>query len=159
MSLDKEIQDAFQQLKGGSSENNIFPATVKSVDKEKGTCEVNDGDLDYTDVRLSAVIDSNDNKLYIFPVVGSSVLVSMIDGLENLFVNKCSDVEEFYLKTKTAELHVSAAGFKIDREGENLKKVLNDYIDEVNKIIVVQGTSINVAATTVIKQRLNKILI
>lgn len=158
MSIEKEIQDAFKFLKGRGEIT--FSATVQSVDKAKGTCVVNDDDLEYTDVRLASVINDRENKLYVFPKPGSSVLVSTINGdLENLFVEAYSEVDEFLLKAGATEMTINASGYKIDRQGENLKTVLNDYIDEVNKIIVVQGTTINVGATNAIKQRLNKILI
>ena len=43
------------------------------------------------------------------------------------------------------------------RADENLKDVLNDLIDEVNKIKVVYGNSINVPEMLEIKNRLNTI--
>ncbi len=53
---------------------------------------------------------------------------------------------------------MTAEGFKVERNGENLARILSDMIDELNKIVVVQGNTINVAAMTVIKQRLNNVL-
>jgi hypothetical protein len=47
---------------------------------------------------------------------------------------------------------------EVNGGGENLKAVLSEFIDEVAKIIVIQGTSPNVPALTNIKTRLSKIL-
>ena len=56
--MSKELQDALRQL--SKRETDTFPAKVVSIDKEKGTCVVNDGDLEYTEGRLSATIESID---------------------------------------------------------------------------------------------------
>lgn len=78
------------------------------------------------------------------PKKGSKCLVLLIEG---------STTKGFLLAAEELE------GLQVTSQGESLKKVLNDFIDEVNKIIVVHGTTINQAAVTAIKKRLNKILI
>ena len=157
MSAEKDLQDAFRNLVGRKVET--FTAIVIKIDKQKGVCTVSDGELEYTDVRLASVINDRESMFYIFPLKGSSVLVSPInEDIHQLYVEAYSEVENWQVKVGNTKIDFDAAGIIIEGNGESLKKVLNDYIDEVNKIIVVNGTSINVAATTAIKTRLNKIL-
>lgn len=172
MSRSKEIQDAFGQLKKRSVET--FVATVVEVQKGVGTCTVNDGELEYTDVQLSAVVDSNKQKLLVFPKVGSKVLVSPIsEDLHRLYVEVASEVESIRGKIGTSEFMVSTDGYNINRKGENLQTVLDDFIgefgklcDELAKVVVSIGVTPNVpniqqiknTATATIKKRLNNIL-
>jgi len=173
MSFEADIQKAWKKI----SDRDVFcfVATVTAVDKNKGICSVKDNELEYTDVLLSAVIDANQNKSFVFPAVGSSVLVEPIyEDIQKLYVSKYSEVESlscmiqntnylmdengFEAKVSNAKFKMDANGFQIKRNNETLKVVLNDFIDEVNKIIVVQGTTINVPAMILIKQRLNTVL-
>ena len=90
--MEKELHSAFRKLK--QRDVDTFPVKVLSVDKSAGTCKVTDDELEYTDVRLSAVIDGNDKKFYLFPKVGSSVLVSPInEDLKNLYVEAYSEID------------------------------------------------------------------
>lgn len=75
------------------------------------------------------------------------------------FLVEADELEEFVFKSGKSEMTIKDEGFIIKYEGESLKKVFNDMIDEINKIIVINGTSINVPAMVAIKQRLNTILI
>lgn len=172
MSKDKEIQDAFKQL--GSREVDTFVATVIAVQKDKGTCTVADADLEYTDVQLSAVLESSKQCLYVFPKVGSKVLVSPIsEDLHRLYVEVVSEVESISGTIGTSEFVIDKNGYNINREGENLQTVLDDFIaefgklcDELSKVVVSIGVTPNVpvineiknTTTTTIKERLNKIL-
>lgn len=172
MSREKEIQDAFERLKQRGVET--FVATVTKVQKDTGICSVTDGELEYTDVQLSAVIDADKQKVCVFPKVGSKVLVSPIsEDLHRLYVEVVSEVESITGIIETTEFTISNKGYNISRDGENLKEVLNDFIgefgklcDELSKVVVSIGVTPNVPAITaiknnaetVIKKRLNNIL-
>lgn len=110
-------------------------------------------DLEFYDVLLG--LGTN----YRRPKVGSLCLIGLILNNEAAaFLIAAESVEEITWNVKDNELTISEAGFLIKKNNETLKKVLNSLIDEVNKIIVVQGTSINVVAMNTIKQRLNNVL-
>lgn len=131
-------------------------ATVKAVDWDKKTMTATGviDDLDYYDVLLGL------GEIYTKPKVGSRVLIGLINNQgNNSFLIWSEETEEWAHKVGKAEIEMKNDGFVLEAQGESLKKVLNDFIDEVNKIIVVNGTTINVVAVTAIKQRLNKILI
>lgn len=115
-------------------------ATVDSVNWEKrlANVTVTVDELTLFDVELG--LGDFDRR----PKVGSKCLVLLTEH------------------SKTGGYLLAAAeleGLQIMSQNESLKDVLNDLIDEVNKILVVHGTTINIAAMTAIKQRLNKILI
>jgi len=157
MGLDAELKRQLAAFK--SHGKYTFPATVKTVDKTKKTVTVEDLEgFEYTGVRLTATVDET-KAVVIYPKVGSTVLVSMIGNeLEQLLVSSVREVESLDATIENTELHVDATGFRLKKGNEDLRTVLNDLIDELNKIVVIQGTSINVAATLAIKARLNTIL-
>lgn len=172
MSWEFEIQKAFEKLK--QRDVFCFVAHVLEVNKEQGVCKITDGNLEYTDVRLSAIIDGNNQKCFVFPKVGSTILVEPInEDLKQLYVAKYSQVESVSGLIETTHFLMDKNGFKIARENENLKNVLNDWqdefgklCDEINKIYVSIGATPNVlvinqikqTVTTQIKNRLNTIL-
>lgn len=144
-----------EKMKRSQSVQTVF-ATVKAVDWDKKTMTATGvvDDLDYYDVLLGL------GEIYTKPTVGSRVLIGLINNQgNNSFLIWSEETEEWAHKVGKAEMEMKNDGFVLEAQGESLKKVLNDFIDEVNKIIVVNGTTINVGAVTAIKQRLNKILI
>ena len=112
--MSKELQKAIGELKKRGV--STFPATVVSVDKANGTCTVNDGELEYTDVQLSAIIDGSKKQMFIYPVIGSSVLVSPIEEkLEWLYVEVYSEVESMSWQVKAGLfLKITADGIIIE---------------------------------------------
>lgn len=157
MGKDQELEKAFREF--AFQEGQIFTATVTSVNREQKTIEALGADeMEYFDVRLTSAINS-DPKVIQYPANGSTVLLGKIDNDDNtLFVCAISEVESIEGYIGQTEFLIDKKGYKVDANGENLKMVFNDMIDEINKIIVLYGTSINVGAMEGIKQRLNTIL-
>lgn len=158
MGLDEDLRKSLKEF--NKPETQVFTATVTKINEAKKTVDVVDVDgLDFFDVRLSAAEDDTKSVLLI-PKVGSSVLVAMIGNTVNaLFVAMTNEVEKITGEIDDTKFKIDRSGYQVIKGSQNLKVVLNDLIDEVNKIIVVNGTSINVAAMNAIKQRLNTILI
>jgi len=130
MSVDKDLQDAFAGLTKRSFDT--FSATIVSVDKEKGTCVINDDILEFTDVRLSSIIDENQNKIYLFPKKGSSVLVSKINNdIHTLYIEAYSEIEEYYLKINDSEFNIDDSGILIKKGDENLQLLMLDLIKAI----------------------------
>jgi hypothetical protein len=113
---------------------------------------------DFFKCRINATEVNGSNKLKITPKVGSTVIIGIFKGTEKAVILSVSEVEHVAFQIENTICEVDASGYKVARNGQNLKTVLNDYIDEVNKIVVLNGTTINVVATTAIKTRLNEIL-
>lgn len=131
-------------------------ATVKEVDweaKKMIATDLIDG-LDYFDVLLGI------GSVYKKPKIGTKCMLGVLGNNSSAtFLVEAEATEEIIFSNNKSFFQINESGFAIQKNNENLKSVLNDFIDEVNKIVVLQGTTINVAAVAAIKQRLNTILI
>ncbi|CAD0004454.1 hypothetical protein [Flavobacterium chungangense] len=164
--MDKKIQDAFRKLM--QRDVDTFPAKVISVDKEQGTCMVSDDQIKYTDVQLSSVIDGNKNKFFLFPTVGSSVLVSPIkEDIKRLYVESYSEIESLDLQINTVQFRITEAGFLLKKENETLKGLVSDLLTAVENmsfLVTTTGgagnttTLVNAAQFTAVKNRFNEFL-
>lgn len=165
--MEEELARAFRKLK--QREVDTFPATVVSVDKEKGTCVVSDGQLEYTGVQLSSVVDGNAKKFFLFPKVKSSVLVSPImEDLKRLYVEAYSEIESLVLVIESVEFKIDKDGFLLKKENETLKQLMSDLLDAIDNIsfTVTTPDTINGSTTLLnnkaqfsnIKIRFNKFL-
>ncbi|MDB0600688.1 hypothetical protein PL373_05925 [Tenacibaculum maritimum] len=150
-------------------------ARVVSLDRENYTCDVKpvDDSPEYHDVRLQAIIDNNDQGVVLIPKLNSSVLVSIIENNEdNNYISQYSEIQEFVYKIDQLEFSGNTQGVRVNNQGENLKKVLNDLIDnlsnqnqliqEVNKklqkVIVINGRSPDVPGLVSINDQLDNVL-
>ena len=132
MSKDKELQDALAKML--QKDAVTFYAMVVSVDKEKGTCLAADDGLEYK-ARLSAVINNESEKFFLFPKVGSKVLIACIEeDLHQLYVAKYSDIEDFQLKIADSILVMDASGFNFKKENESLRSLVLELIDGIKKM-------------------------
>ncbi len=168
--MDKELQDAFRKLK--QRDVDTFPVEVVSVDKPNGTCTVKDDVLEYTRVRLSSVIGGNGKAFYLFPKVGSSVLVSPInEDLKQLYIESYSEIESLELKIGGVQFRIDQDGFLLKKEAETLKKLLSDFINACQNMsftVTTTGSATaqsgqtvllnNTAEFTAIEQRFNQFL-
>ena len=150
--MDKELADAFRALK--NRDVDTFPVTVVSVDKDKGTCVVTDGDIEYTDVQLSSVVDANNKHFYLFPAVDSSVLVSPImEDLKRLYVESYSVIESLDLKIEGVVFQVDKNGFLLKKENETLKQLMADLIAACKNMsftVATTGTAASQTGNTVV---------
>ena len=131
--MSKELQKAIGELKKRGV--STFPATVVSVDKDNGTCTVNDGELEYTDVLLSAQMAENGKRFYLFPKVNSWVMISPIqEDLNRLYVEFYSEIEAFDLQIEETRIHIDTNGFLLKKQNETLKKLMVDLLQEIQKM-------------------------
>lgn len=161
--MEKELQDALRKLK--KRDVTTFAAKVLSVDKDKGTCEVTDEELNYTDVQLAAVIDGSKAKFYLFPKVGSSVLVSPInEDVHRLYVEAYSEIEsmevqvantqfaldknQFKVKQEQVQFQLDKEGFLLKKENETLKKLMVDLIGAIKAMSFSLATPDTINGTT-----------
>ena len=134
------------------------------VDKAQGTCEVKDDELQYT-VRLASVINDNAERFYLFPKVGSSVLIASIGEDENrYYVVAYSEIESVSLRIEETELTIDKAGLHLQRGEVDLKSLLNELLNELKTAIIQTPagpgnfTPNNVAKFDEIKNNINKLL-
>jgi hypothetical protein len=130
-------------------------ATVAAVDWSKKTMtakSVVDG-LEYFNVLLGL------GSFYRKPKVGTKCLLGVLgDKKAATFLIEAEAFEESVMKSSDTEFTIKEDGFILKQGNESLKTILNDFMNEVNKIVVVQGRTIDVAAVTLIKNRLNTVL-
>lgn len=128
--MSKELQKAIGELKKRGV--STFPATVVSVDKANGTCSVNDGELEYTDVLLSAQMAENGKRFYLFPKVNSWVMISPIqEDLNRLYVEFYSEIESFDLQISMTRMQIDEDGFLLKKENETLKALMVDLLTAI----------------------------
>ena len=160
--MSKELQKAIGELKKRSV--STFPATVVSVDKANGTCTVNDGELEYTDVLLSAQMAENGKRFYLFPKVNSWVMISPIqEDLNRLYVEFYSEIEAFDLQISMTRMQIDEDGFLLKKENETLKALMVDLLTaiEVMRFTTRSGPTIkllNKQQFTDIKNRFKEFL-
>lgn len=131
-------------------------ATVKEVDWDAKTMTATDlvDGLDYFDVLLGI------GAVYQKPKVGAKCMLGVLGNKASAtFLIEASAIEETIYTSDKTKFVIKEDGFVIKQNEESLKSVLNDFIDEVNKIVVIYGNTINKAKVTTIKQRLNTILV
>lgn len=146
MNKKQQAIESMRQLVAGKVQS--FPATIKAVDHNDGSCEVDTiAGLTFYNVRLRSNIGGDQGGMIVYPAVGSPVIVGRIGNSNQLYVIKYGAADYFTLKT----------------QNESLKQILSDMIDAINQITVPTGTGpsgvpINATAFTAIKERLNKLL-
>lgn len=127
----------------------VVTGVVKSVDKAERTIDVDPDDegAELAGVRLRSVVDDAKDGFTIWPVVGSTVTVLMLDDHTGLVV-QYSEVEAYSMRTGR----------------ESLKAILSDFLDAIGHMVFTtnQGPTIklvNAPEFTAIKQRLDLLLL
>lgn len=138
-----DLQAAFAMLKQRGV--STFAAEVTEVDKETGTCTVKDEEIEFYDVQLSSIIDGSKKQLFIYPVVGSSVLVSPIEEkITQLYVEVYSEVEAVDWNIENVKFNFDKDGFLLQKESETLKKLMVDLITEIRAMIFQTNTGVTI---------------
>ncbi|CAG2532925.1 hypothetical protein MAR621_03119 [Maribacter dokdonensis] len=153
-----KIREVIEKIVKDTVVMTVQKGEVTKVSGESCTVKSDHDNRVYYEVSFNALVQNKSNKVLVTPKLNSKVVIGVFPNGKDAVLLSYSEVEKVFLKIETTEFEAAADGYSIKRNNEDLKTVLNDYIDEVNKIIVVNGTTINVAATTAIKERLNKIL-
>ena len=149
-----------------------FDRLLKSKIKDKSTAQIVWAvaqKVDWSAKRMTAmgVVDNLEyynvilgiNHITVKPKVGSRCLLGVIGNKgAATFLIEAENVEEMVVVQDEAKLTIKESGFIIEKGNESLTDVLTDFMDEVLKIIVINGTSVNVPALTAIKNRLKTIL-
>lgn len=136
----------------------VVQATVTEVNGDVCTVLTDDGSKELFKVSLNAVRNNGADKLICYPKVGSSVAVGIYEGAREAVILSYSDVEKVLYKKETTLFEVDKDGFKIEREGENMGKVIDDFMNECKQIVVIYGNTINKANVESQRNRLKKIL-
>jgi len=120
---------------------------------------IRDGAPDLYEVRLHAVDDTLNSFVRVYPKDGSYVIYALIDNsATDAVVIAVSEIDRTITRIGDTVHEITADGHTISKGADNMKGLLSDFITEVQKIIVVNGTSPDVAALEQIKGKFNNLL-
>lgn len=91
-----ELSRAVDKRFSRASSQSFF-AQMKSVDDKKRICVVTVGELEYVDVLLYSTVKADLKGIHCIPKVGSQVVVSRLQGTDNLFVSQYSEVDKIII--------------------------------------------------------------
>ncbi|MBB4807463.1 hypothetical protein HNP38_002769 [Chryseobacterium defluvii] len=128
---------------------------------------------DFRKCSINSIIENRNNKLLIYPKINSVVTIGIYSTNNKAVIVSVSEVEKIYFRNEKSDFTFDSSGFQFNRDGENLKEVLNGFqdgfgklCDELAKVVVSIGVTPDVPAIMQIKnnivntnkQALNKIL-
>lgn len=128
---------------------------------------------DFRKCSINSIIENQSNKLMVYPKINSVVTIGISTTNNNAVILAVSEVEKIHFKNNEADFTFDSSGFQFNRDGENLKEVLNSFqesfgklCDELSKVVVSIGVTPDVPAIQLIKNEvittnknaLNKIL-
>jgi hypothetical protein len=117
-----KIIESIQKIVNQSTRASIIPAVVKSFNADNWTCVIEYKNLEL-DARTRAVINAEASGIFVEPVVGSAVLIGLIeDNINALFVVKWSEIVKYKLDAERIELN--GDGFSIVK-AETLQQVMD----------------------------------
>lgn len=151
---EKNIKKNLLQLAQRNGPSTVESATVKAVNGDGTASVVLASGLLIDDARMKAIVKNGD-ELIVTPAIGSEVLVSPIDQSGEFIIIGYSEITNLSVKVGDTLFEV-ADKFEIKKGADTLKAIITDTIDEMAKIVVMIGTSPNVAALEAIKVRINQ---
>lgn len=112
----------------------IILGKIKSFEESNWTVEVElnrGGTID--EVSIKSVINTEESGMYVDPVVGSYVLLAVIDGkIDNLFVLGYSQIKRVRIISELIELNGDHFGGIV--KSQEVQKSDNKIIDEINQL-------------------------
>lgn len=153
-----KILEAIEKIIEAKRPLNILKGTVIKAGEEYCSVQENETNKVYFKVKYTALLNNATDRILVKPKENSTVTFAVLNIKKDAHILSVSEVAQLTGALATTKFQIDDKGYTIESDGENLKQVLNDFITEVNKIVVVQGNTINVAAVQAIQKRLNKIL-
>lgn len=132
--MDKNIKEIIKDLSGNNTTLLSKVCEVISVNTSDKTCVLKplDGTAEIPHVFLCS--DEN-TSVFFEPKVKSLVCVVFITKTSGVVVS-WSELKQFNIKIEDSEFIINKDGFLISRSGQNLKDVLNEFIDNVKNAMV-----------------------
>lgn len=119
---------------------------------------VQDGVPEIYEARFHAITDQLQSSITVYPADGSYVLYALIeDSQTEAVIISCSEIEKTVVRIGTTTHEISPDGHSIQKGADSMKDLMLALIGEIQKIIVINGTSPNVPALEQLKQRFNNI--
>lgn len=159
MDRDEQIRQGIKKLAEKVGPMSSLLGTVKSVDVDEVTCVISDDDTEteFPDIRLRPVLDGTES-ITMYPKVGTWALAIRIENDDDWMLIAAGEFDKWRMKIGTTIIEQDATGLLIKKGNDTLKGILSDFIDEVAKIVVLQGTSPSVPALLAIKTKVLNVL-
>ena len=129
-----DIKSAIRNLVSNDDEVYSIVGYVTKVDKKRKVVNVQplNDDAEILGVRLQAN-ESDTEGVVIFPKVGSNVTVTFLNK-DTGYVAQYSEIESVEWKFKKMKGVANSEGVHLENDGADLKKVVNDIVDNTDKI-------------------------
>lgn len=160
-----QLTEAIRRIVAGQIKPAFVTGKVKSFDSSNYTITVDlNSGIDIEEVRIRSVINDQESGIFVEPVVGSFVLLGLIDNkIESLFVVGYSEVKSYKLNAELIHLNGDANGglvksAKVNSEINALKQELNTLKTIFSTWIPVVndgGAALKTAVATWAGQQLN----
>jgi len=128
------IEEIFKQAvlrsKKTDEKFSLIVGTVIAIDGD--TCTVDD----YEGVRLNAIIDDLTSQMTVYPVVGSKVVIGRLEGEDDAFLIRTSEIDRVIVKMDEHLFEMKAGKFTIKSREINLKAILNDTLERLQSMII-----------------------
>jgi len=116
-----------------SSGDQVFVADVVSVDENLDTVEIQVNGLELSSIRLRSIIDSQGNRVVVYPAVDSTVLIGRIGHSNEMYVQAVGVVDKVLCHIGDMKLEVTEAGF-VYNEGQHTTANADILKSELNKL-------------------------
>lgn len=132
-----EIRQMLEQFIGKrTAQAFIIEGKVKSIDKDKNTCDIEplDGGAEYQDVRLQPITGSNSTGFFLYPKQNTNALALIINQTE-VFLLSVQEVESMKLFVSNSfKLEVDNQGNAVFNDGNNGGIIIiQKFLDQINK--------------------------
>jgi hypothetical protein len=111
----------------------VFVAEVASIDEDLDTVVIQVNGLELSSVRLRSIIDSQGNRVVVYPAVDSTVLVGRIGHSNEMYVQAVGVVDKVLCHIGDMKLEVTEAGF-VYNEGQHTTANADVLKSELNKL-------------------------
>lgn len=111
----------------------VLVADVLSVDAIDDTIDISLDGLQLSDVRLRSIIDSQGNRVVIYPAVGSTVLVGRIGHSSEMYVQAVGIVDKVLCRIGDMKFQITDDGF-VYNEGQHTTANADILKSQLNKL-------------------------
>lgn len=134
MKKEHELLKGMSELFGAPIQ--VFPATVKAVDTDNHTIDVEDSnEVELFNVRLKANIDTSAENVVGIPAVGSHVLVGLIGNSDKaLYLVKATTLTQLSGQIGDTTFIITTDGIVLDGGENGPVFISSDLIDDINAI-------------------------
>ena len=130
----------------------IYDAQVTEVDDEAYTCSVLIDGLELHDIRLRAVVSTNQS-IDVLPKAGTAVLVGWLND-DDFYLLAADEIDSYRITTGDTQFKITADGVLIQKNDETLKSILNDLVTGLLSVAAPK----NVPGITALTARINNLL-